>query len=197
MRMHAQDDIKRNPELRRGHVAKRDSLPAKQERRASREQRIAEFSAHAKAQAGTLDDLTPEQRHRILLDLHTTVYVRRSGDTYVLRDPILGDLVRKRDRVSVIFSLSDEAAAKVGAPDEEGDIWYDESYRAANGDLWTVFAANTWPPREVSDHRIIDLRNVRPPEADGEPAEVACDVLSSDQPPDAPPDGDSPRKYSF
>ncbi len=114
-------------------TAKREEAVADKERDSQREQRLQQFIAKAAAQAPTLDDLTPDQRRVILLDMHAEAYIGRPDDP-------------NHRRIFVLFSLTAEAAAHAFTPGGQPDYqttWYD-----AHGNSYSVFATEGWPPTE-------------------------------------------------
>lgn len=144
-----------------------------------REQRIQQFIAKADAQAPTLDDLTPDQRRDILLDLHPDI---RIGPPHHAR----------YSRISVLFALSAEAASHTDDYDGQSLI-YHYSGKDENGNEYTVGAIEGWPPTwmtvDENGEPYFDFSNVSVDDVDENPGGV---VEPGELPP-GPASADTPR----
>jgi DNA invertase Pin-like site-specific DNA recombinase len=80
LRARAQDDLRAHEVARKQYQAKIDAAHTELARRAMREQRLATVHARAQQHAGSLDDLTPDERRQLILDLGATCWVGRADD---------------------------------------------------------------------------------------------------------------------
>lgn len=165
-----------NAGKRAEYAAKREAALAEKERRTRREQRLEQFIAKAAQQSDTLDDLTPDQRRDILLDLHPTVAIGRP------RDP-------KNLRISVLFELSADAAAHAFAP---GEVFPQGNWKDKDGNHYWSGAYEGWPPAssvevDANGEPYVDFSNIPDDDLDTNGGAV----VESSQPPAAP---NSPAK---
>jgi len=174
---------------------KRADAVADKERRTQREQRLQQFITKAAAQAPTLDDLTPDQRRTIVLDLHPDVRIGRVDD-------------RRHERVWILFELSADTAARAFAP---GEVFPQSSWTDKAGNQYWSGAYKGWPPTELptdaNGEEYVDFSDV-PDDAtitpyldvSIRPTEATLDttggpVVRSGQPPATPPAGEYPVKH--
>lgn len=107
LRQRAQEEALRIATARQGYVEKLTAAEAEQARRDNRTQRLHDIIELNATRAAGLDDLTPEQRRQILLDLRPEVRIARGNDP-------------RYQRIAVTFNLTREAAERAdwkGAPD--------------------------------------------------------------------------------
>jgi DNA invertase Pin-like site-specific DNA recombinase len=124
------DDVKQNAQARAEYAAKLAAAQREYNQRTERDARLTAFTVRAAAlsEGDRLEDLSPAERRELLLDLGAQVRVKAR------KDP--------RDRLSVLFTLSEEAAAHVPEDVLEA-IW---SHQTAAGDSVTVLALPAIPP---------------------------------------------------